>query len=150
MSTLFRDILRRRNEIEQAELVRQRNLYQQAYRQERSRRERVEARKLLDVETLKVLDDFCRSAYPSMSIRTYEQGWSLGRWVSAPDKSRAWESIVDITLRYDNQDRPVSYDCRGHNRHLVASLTPAALRQTMLRIHRPQQAAAVASIRPKR
>ena len=140
MSALFRAITRRRHEIEQAEQLRKRGLYQQYSRMERSRLARAEARKLLDEDTLQVLEDFRQHAYPAMSVRSFDQGWSLGRWVTAPDKSKAWESILDITLRYDNQDRPVSYDCRGHNRHLAASLTPAALQQTLMRIYRPQQA----------
>ena len=140
MRTLFDDILRRRNEIEQEEQLRQRGRYQQFYRQERSRLARAEARKQLDNETLQILSAFGEKAYPSMRIRTYEQGWSIGKWGRASDNSLAWESIVDIILRYDNQDKPVSYDCRGHNRHMAASLTPEALRLTLLRIYRPQQA----------
>jgi hypothetical protein len=140
MGALFDEILRRRKEIEETEQIRQRGLYQHFYRHERSRQERADARKKIDSDTLDVLKSFCQSAYPSMQLRSFEQGWSIGRWMRAPDNSRAWESIVDIILRYDNQDRPVSYDCRGHNRHLVASLTPEALRQTLLRIYRPQQA----------
>lgn len=139
MNALFDEIRRRRNEIEQNEQILQRGRYQQYYRHERSRLTRLEARKQLDTDTLSVLRQFCESAYPSMRLRTFEQGWSVGRWIEAKDNSQTWESIIDITLRYDNQDKAVSYDCRGHNRHLSASLTPEALRQTLVRIYRPQQ-----------
>lgn len=138
MSAIFDDILRRRNELEQKEQLRKRARYQNSYRQERSRRERAETRKTLDGDTLGVLLDFCQTAYPTMQVRTYEQGWSVGKWARAADGSLAWESIIDITLRYDNQDRPANFECRGHNRRILASLTPEALRQTLLRIYRPQ------------
>jgi hypothetical protein len=138
MSALFEEILRRRHQIQQQTQVQQHSRYQKIQQREHTWLIRVNARKSLDQDTLRVLEDFKQCAYPSMQVRTYAQGWSLGRWVSAPDKSQAWEAIIEITLRYDSKDKPVSYECRGHNRRLVASLTTEALRQTLLRLYRPK------------
>lgn len=142
MAALFHEILRRRNEIQQEEQLRQRARYQNSFRVERALAARADARQLLDSSTRAVLEPFCKSAYPSMKIRTYAQGWSIGRWTRAKDNSQVWESIIDITLRYDSLERPVTYECRGHNRRIVAVLTPDALRQTLLRLYRPRQVAA--------
>jgi len=144
MSAFFKEILQRRNEIEQEEQLRQRVRYQIFYRQERSRLGRANARENFDADMLPILQSFCQNVYPSMSVRIFEQGWSIGRWARAADGSQLWESIFDITLRYDSQDRPVNLECRGHNRRIVAEPTSFALRQTLVRFIRPRQPSAPA------
>lgn len=130
-------ILRRKHQLERLEQARGRRDYLARLAGAQARLTRREARQELDHLVIPVLEDFRKTAYPAMKIRTYDQGWALGWWKSRPDGSLAWESTLEVLLRYDAIGRANWFDCSGHNHHFTIPINLDTLAATLLHIYRP-------------
>ena len=137
MSPSFSSILRRKHQLERQEQARGRREYLVRLAAAQARLTRREARQDLDIAVTAVLEDFRKTAYPAMKIRTYDQGWGLGWWKKRPDGSLAWESTMDVLLRYDANGRANWFECSGHNHHFTIPINLDTLAATLLHIYRP-------------
>jgi hypothetical protein len=137
MSPSFPSILRRKHQLEKQEQTLKRREYLARLAGAQTRLVHREARQELDSAVIAVMEDFRKTAYPAMKIRTYEQGWSLGWWRKRPDGSLGWESTLDVLLRYDNAGRAKWFDCTGHNHHFTIPINLETLAATLLHIYRP-------------
>lgn len=137
MSTRFASILRRKHKLEKLAQVETRKEYLARLARAQARLRRQEARQELDNSVIDVLEDFRKAAYPTMKVRTYEQGWSLGNWKKQPDGSLRWEITVDVLLSYDAKERPAGFECKGHNHHFNIPVNLDTLAATLSHIYRP-------------
>jgi hypothetical protein len=137
MSRSFISIIRRKHQLERQEQARGRREYLGRLAVAHARLVRRETRQELDPSVTAVLEDFRKTAYPAMKVRTYDQGWSLGWWKKQPDGSLVWESTVDVLLRYDANGRANWFDCSGHNHYFTIPINLDTLAATLMHIYRP-------------
>ncbi len=117
----------------------QRKSYQGKLSLASKRLERIETRQQLDPIIEDILAAFRDAAYPSMQIRTFEQGWSLGAWGKQTDSSLSWNSIIDILPLYEKDGQVRRLEITGHNQHKVIGLNRQAIESFLLQVYFPRK-----------